>query len=128
VANRRATAAVTATSGQWKEEFDVSCMHHNGGFDSGWRDLDRWPDHARRKPLFHEGKIVSQKRGLSVSDGPFAESKEAIGGFFLLEVGSLDEAAEIAKDFPGLEYGATVEVRPVAPECMVGDARLRASA
>ena len=89
------------------------------------------------KPLFHEGKIVSQKRGRSVTDGPFAESKEAIGGFFLLEVGSLDEAAEIAKDFPSLEYGATVEVRPVAPECMLGEtaqqrsareARLRASA
>jgi hypothetical protein len=89
------------------------------------------------KPLFHEGKIVSQKRGRAVADGPFAESKEASGGFFLLEVGSLDEAAEIAKDFPGLEYGATVEVRPVAPECMVGEtvqqksareARLRASA
>ena len=71
------------------------------------------------KPLFQEGKIVSQKKGRSVSDGPFAESKEAIGGFFLLEVGSLDEAAEIAKDFPGLNYGATVEVRPVAPECML---------
>lgn len=89
------------------------------------------------KPLFHEGKIVSQKKGRLVADGPFAESKEAIGGFFLLEVGSLDEAAEIAKDFPGLEYGATVEVRPVAPECMVGEtaqqksareARLRAGA
>jgi hypothetical protein len=72
-----------------------------------------------RKPLFQEGKIVSQKKGRSVADGPFAESKEAIGGFFLLEVGSLDEAAEIAKDFPGLNYGATVEVRPVAPECML---------
>lgn len=69
------------------------------------------------KPLFPEGKIVSQKKGRQVADGPFAESKEAIAGFFLLEVGSLDEAAEIAKDFPGLNYGATVEVRPVAPEC-----------
>ncbi len=69
------------------------------------------------KPLFPEGKIVSQKRGRQVADGPFAESKEAIAGFFLLEVGSLDEAAEIAKDFPGLNYGAMVEVRPVAPEC-----------
>src|SRR5688572_22474484 len=69
------------------------------------------------KPLFPEGKIVSQKKGRSVADGPFAESKEAIAGFFLLEVGSLDEAAEIAKEFPGLNYGATVEVRPVAPEC-----------
>ncbi|MEX0805182.1 MAG: YciI family protein [Candidatus Binatia bacterium] len=69
------------------------------------------------KPLFQEGKIVSQKQGRTVADGPFAESKEAIAGFFLLEVGSLDEAAEIAKDFPGLNHGATVEVRPVAPEC-----------
>jgi hypothetical protein len=69
------------------------------------------------KPLFPEGKIVSQKKGRSVADGPFAESKEAIGGFFLLEVGSLEEATEIAKDFPGLNYGASVEVRPVAPEC-----------
>ena len=89
------------------------------------------------KPLFHEGKIVSQKQGRSVVDGPFAESKEAIGGFFLLQVNSLDEAAEIAKEFPALEYGATVEVRPVGPECMVGEtaeqrtareARIRASA
>jgi hypothetical protein len=89
------------------------------------------------KPLFHEGKIVSQKNGRSAVDGPFAESKEAIGGFFLLQVDTLDEAAEIAKEFPALAYGATVEVRPVAPECMVGEtaqqrsareARLRASA
>jgi hypothetical protein len=88
------------------------------------------------KPLFQEGKIVSQKNGRSVADGPFAESKEAIAGFFLLEVGSLDEAAEIAKDFPGLNYGATVEVRPVAPECALmlnsqeksADNRTRASA
>jgi hypothetical protein len=73
------------------------------------------------KPLFHEGKIVSQRNGRLVVDGPFAETKEAIGGFFLLEVGSLDEATEIAKEFPCLEYGAAVEVRPVAPECMVGE-------
>jgi hypothetical protein len=80
------------------------------------------------RPLFHEGKIVSQKGGHSVTDGTFAESKEAIGGFFLLELGSLDEATEIAKDFPGLAYGATVEVRPVAPECMVGETAQQRSA
>jgi hypothetical protein len=36
------------------------------------------------KPLFHEGKIVSQKNGRSVVDGPFAETKEAIGGLHAL--------------------------------------------
>ena len=71
------------------------------------------------QPLEFEGKIVSQKKGRSVVDGPFAESKETIAGYFLLQVDSLDEAVEIAKDYPALNYGATVEVRPVAPECSV---------
>ena len=69
------------------------------------------------QPLETEGKVVSQKKGSSVADGPFAESKEAIAGYFLLLVDSLDEAVEIAKNYPALNYGATVEVRPVAPEC-----------
>ena len=68
-------------------------------------------------PLECEGKVVSGKNGKIVSDGPFAESKETIGGYFLLSVNSLDEAVAIAKDCPGLSYGARVEVRPVAGEC-----------
>ncbi len=68
------------------------------------------------QPLAREGKIVSGKKG-TVSDGPFAESKEAIGGYFLLNVASIDEAVEIARQCPILEYGSTVEVRPVAQQC-----------
>jgi hypothetical protein len=68
-------------------------------------------------PLANEGKIVSKKKGLVVADGPFAESKEAIGGYFLLLVNHLDEALEIAKECPALDYGVTVEVRPVAEQC-----------
>jgi hypothetical protein len=71
------------------------------------------------QPLMHEGKIVSGKKGRTVADGPFAESKEAIAGYFLLQVDSLEEAVAIAKECPILEYGATVEVRPVAPDCSV---------
>jgi hypothetical protein len=56
-------------------------------------------------PLAPEGKLVSGKNGRVVADGPFAESKEAIGGYFLLRVGTLDEAVAIAKDCPGLAYG-----------------------
>lgn len=69
------------------------------------------------QPLERQGKIVSGRNGNMVSDGPFAESKEAIGGYFLLQVDSLDEAVEIAKGCPTLKYGSTVEVRPVADEC-----------
>lgn len=68
-------------------------------------------------PLANEGKIVSKKKGLTVADGPFVESKEAIGGYFLLDVNHIDEALEIAKECPALEYGLTVEVRPVAEQC-----------
>jgi hypothetical protein len=59
-----------------------------------------------------------------VSDGPFAESKESIGGYFLLTVGSLDEAVAIAQQCPGLPHGIRVEVRPIAGECpMATEAR-----
>ena len=67
-------------------------------------------------PLEPEGKIVFGKNR-AVSDGPFTESKEAIAGYFLLDVASLDEAVAIAQGCPGLPYGARIEVRPVAGEC-----------
>jgi hypothetical protein len=70
-------------------------------------------------PLENHGKIVSGKKGRTVADGPFAESKEAIGGYFYLQVADLDEAIEIAKQCPGLDYGVTVEVRPVAEMCTI---------
>ena len=68
-------------------------------------------------PLEPEGQIVSWKKGQIVADGPFAESKEAIGGYFLLQVKDRHEALEIAKQCPTLKYGLTVEVRPVAEQC-----------
>src|SRR5258708_6162099 len=75
-------------------------------------------------PLEREGKIISGKNGRVVSDGPFAESKETIGGYFLLKVNTLDDAVAIAKECPGLPYGIRVEVRPVAGECpLVGQLR-----
>ena len=68
-------------------------------------------------PLMDEGKIVAWKKGQTVADGPFAESKEAIAGYFLLQISGLEEALEIAKECPTLKYGMTVEVRPIAAEC-----------
>ena|SRR3979490_3462977 len=66
------------------------------------------------QPLAETGKIVSGKKGGTVADGPFAESKEAIAGYILLQVDALDEAVEIAKGCPGLDYGVTIEVRPIS--------------
>ena len=69
-------------------------------------------------PLEDQGKVVSGKQR-AVADGPFAESKEAIGGYFYLTVADENEALEIAKQCPGLEFGAAVEVRPVADTCSI---------
>lgn len=90
--------------GRWAAWFER--LSHQGKLKSGL-------------PLHHEGKIVSGKNGRSVADGPFAESKEAIGGFFLLKADNFDEAVRIAQECPGLGYGVSVEVRPVAESCVV---------
>ncbi len=84
----------------------------------GW--FDRLKQQGKVKsgqPLERTGKIISGKNGRVVADGPFAESKEAIGGYFLLQVDTLDEAVAIAQQCPVLEYGSSVEVRPIAEEC-----------
>ncbi|MCC5806013.1 MAG: hypothetical protein JJU00_06755 [Opitutales bacterium] len=69
------------------------------------------------QPLFDEGKIVTGRSNRVVTDGPFAESKEAVGGYLILTVDTMEEALEIAKGWPLLDCGSTLEVRPVAPEC-----------
>jgi hypothetical protein len=46
------------------------------------------------------------------TDGPFAETKEQLGGYYLIEAPSLDEAASIASDIPAARYGS-IEVRPI---------------
>ncbi|HVS85506.1 MAG TPA: YciI family protein [Gaiellaceae bacterium] len=58
-------------------------------------------------------RTVRRRDGkLLVTDGPFTETKEAIGGFDLIEAESLDEAIEIASAHPIAEFG-TIEVRPL---------------
>ena len=65
------------------------------------------------QPLTNQGKVISGKKGQTILDGPFAESKETVAGYILLYADNLDEAVETAKECPGLDYGITVEVRLV---------------
>jgi hypothetical protein len=68
-------------------------------------------------PLLDKGKLISGKQGRVVADGPFAESKETIAGYFHLRVANEAEAIQIAQQCPGLEYdGCVVEVRPVGEQ------------
>jgi hypothetical protein len=53
-------------------------------------------------------------RAAGVTDGPFIETKEVLGGFSVLDVASMDEAVEIAKTWPGVDRGwITIELRPI---------------
>ncbi|MGW0478027.1 YciI family protein [Nonomuraea sp. NPDC003214] len=49
-----------------------------------------------------------------MTDGPFADTKEVLGGFCLIEAADLDEAAELAARIPAVRLGGTVEIRPLA--------------
>ena len=69
------------------------------------------------RPLDKQGKVVSGKNGRVVADGPFAESKEAVGGYFMLQVDTMEEAVAIAKECPMLNHGGKVEVRQVLEKC-----------
>jgi hypothetical protein len=64
------------------------------------------------QPLEPTGKLV-KGQSKTITDGPFAEAKDIIGGFTLVEARDINEAAELSKGCPILEEGGTVEVRPI---------------
>lgn len=61
-----------------------------------------------------EGRLVKQDGELVITDGPFPESKEIVGGYSLIRAENLDEAAQLAAGCPGFQTGGCVEVRPLA--------------
>ena len=77
-----------------------------------------WIDDLKKKGIYHSGEAlfptgkILHKDNL-VTDGPFAESKEIIGGFFIVKAENLDAAIHIAKDCPDLANGSRVEIRDV---------------
>ena len=109
-------------------------LFHN---DESWRELGReelekyvtqnhaWLEHLMTsgkakggQALARSGAMVSGKNGRSITDGPFAESKEVVGGYLLMNVETFEEAVAIAKTCPTLAYGGKVEVRPLTNECL----------
>ena len=78
-----------------------------------------WFEHAKNlgtfksgHPIKHNDEILAGRN--AVTDDPFAESKEAVAGFFIIQADSVEQAVEITKSCPALDYGQTVEVRAIA--------------
>ena len=63
-------------------------------------------------PLERDGKVV-KGTSKTTTDGPYAESKDLVGGYMLIEAADLDRAAEISKGCPIFDVGGSVEIRPV---------------
>ena len=64
------------------------------------------------QPLERVGKVVAGKNK-TITDGPYAETKDIIGGFSIVQAKDLDQAAQLASGCPIIEAGGSVEVRPV---------------
>ena len=83
-------------------------------------DFYVWYERSLAEGLMKPGqRLQPERRSVSkrgVVDGPFAEAKEVIGGYWFIVAGSLDEAAAIAAGNPCLACGLTLEIRPVDPE------------
>ena len=81
-----------------------------------------WLDDLRARGMWVTGdQLAPPRRGRSVrvregkklvTDGPYAETKEVVGGFDIIEAGNLEEAVEIASEHPVAQIG-TIEVRPL---------------
>lgn len=99
--------------GQWDR--DASSEDIQSAIDRFYAWYDRLVAEGRIGPgqrLAREGKVVSRQ---ATMDGPFAEAKEVVGGYWMILACSLDEAAALAAENPCLDYGLALEIRPIEP-------------
>jgi hypothetical protein len=99
--------------GQWDEDADKDAVQDT--IDRFYVWYEEGLAQGRLKPgsrLANRGKLVSRT---AVTDGPFSESKELIGGYWFVLADTLEEAAAIAAENPCLAFGLTLEVRALDP-------------
>jgi hypothetical protein len=78
------------------------------------RDDEQVLDGARLAPADTATTVRAVEGELLLTDGPFAETKEVFGGFYLVEAADLDAALALAARIPAVRMGGSVEVRPIA--------------
>ena len=101
--------------GQWDRT--LSRDEIQNAIDQFYTWYDRLVNEGKIKPgrrLTYEGKTIVRQN--VVTDGPFGESKEVVGGYWFILATDLDEAAQIAKGNPCLNCGLFLEIRPIDPQ------------
>src|SRR2546430_5458626 len=110
-------------SDEWCNKLSHQELHSLMDQNKAW--IEKLTAQGKAKPgraLERTGAIVSGRNGRFITDGPFAESKEAIGGYLVLDVETIEEAIAIAQSSPGLAYGGFTEIRPEGGESSPGGA------
>lgn len=98
--------------GVWDSTASKEEVQH--AIDRFYAWYDKQVDAGVFKPgsrLENTGKVVSRK---SITDGPFTETKELVGGYWFIVADSLDHAAQIASENPCIQFGLSLEIRPLA--------------
>jgi hypothetical protein len=95
--NEDETAAMMAEYGRWVDE-----MNERGLLQGG----------ERLRPIADATTVRVKDHEVLTTDGPFAETKEQVGGYFVVDCKDLDEAIEVAAKLPGAGHGS-IEVRPI---------------
>jgi hypothetical protein len=96
----------------WDEAGREACYQESAQLAHDLRSAGQYIAANPLHPVATATSVRVREGGRLVTDGPFAETREQLGGYFLVEAKNLDEALEIAGRIPGARLG-TVEVRPV---------------
>ena len=92
---------------KWNACSDSACAAYAGQLQDSGKLIDGKPLHP-----VHTATTVRVRNGqATITDGPFAETKEALAGFYLIDARDLNEAIQIAAKIPPAKYGS-IEVRP----------------
>ncbi len=95
---------------RWAKGYEKQEIEEYGVFGKEHADLIKGGNALKPTSTATTVRVREGKR--LTTDGPFAETKEQLGGFYLIEAGGLDEAIDVAGKIPAARYGA-IEVRPI---------------
>jgi len=88
-------------------------MAEYGEFTAGIKKSGHYVGGNRLQPTATASTVRIRNGKLSTTDGPFAETKEQLGGYYLIDARDLNEAIQVAAKIPGARFGS-IEVRPIA--------------
>jgi hypothetical protein len=95
-----------------KQDASPADLEANMGKWMAWiEQLNKDGRYVAGEPLLPGGKLVTGNK--TITDGPYTEGKELVGGYFIMNANDIEEAAEISRSYPDFQYGGTVQVRQV---------------